>query len=239
MVTRKMSAILQQLPSGIERAAWAAGVIGETNKLTTCTPESVAGAVYNLAFLGLFPGPALGHAYFVPFRKGKDKVATLVIGYKGYTDLAYGTGFLKDIHADVICKGEEFKFWKDETGPKILHTPELERNTDNQGVVGAYCIYHTHTGGRGIKVIPIRDILAVAKFAQPGDSPTTWDTNFVAMAMKTPVRRAANEWKLTGRLGHALRIEEETDRDAMQSLPDGLVVDGEAIPASTYQLPTE
>jgi recombination protein RecT len=224
---------MQQLPNGVEHAAWAAAVITEANKVYA-SATSIATCVYNLAFLGLFPGATLGHAYFVPF-KGQ---ATLIVGYKGYTDLAYASGFLKDVHANVICRGEQFTQKTDRNGPDIDHIPDIDRDPNKQNVIGAYCLYHTTTGGHGITVVSAKDILSVARFSS-GGKPTPWDTDFAAMAKKTAVRRASKEWKITGRLAHAVRIDEEAERDERQSLPDGLIIDGEAIEASTYQLPTE
>lgn len=225
---RKLSAIIQQLPAGVEHAAWAAAVITEANRCDA-TPASIATCTYNLAFLGLFPGAALGHAYLVPFKNQ----ATLVVGYKGFTHLAYGTGFLRDVHYDVVCNGEEFKYWKDETGPRLLHTPDIDRVPTRANIIGSYCLYHTRDGGHGMRLCNKADI---AKSDKDRD---VWRSNFEAMCLKTAVRRASKEWKLTGRLAHAVRIDEQYERDEPQSLPDGLVVDGDATPAATWTMPTE
>jgi recombination protein RecT len=229
MVVRKMPSILQQLPSEINRAAWAAAVVGEVNRVSNCEPASVATAVYNLAFLGLFPGSALGHAYFVPF-KGK---ATLIPGYKGFLDLAFGTGFLRDIHCDVICRDEPFEYWKDETGPRLNHRPPLDRRMNRETIIGAYCLYHTRDGGYGIKVINREDIQKSDKGRD------VWNSDFASMVLKTAVRRASKEWKLTGRLGRAIELDERYERDEDQGLPAELMIDDEAVPAATWTPPLE
>jgi recombination protein RecT len=224
----RLASIIHQLPSHIELAAWAAAVVNEANKAEG-SPNSIAACVYNLAFLGLFPGKALGHAYFIPY-KGE---ATLVVGYKGFSDLAYGSGFLKDMHVDVVCQGEEFDYWKDETGPRLKHRPDINREPTRKNIIGAYCLYHTRDGGTGIRLCNKADI------AKSDKNRDVWLSNFESMCLKTAVRRASKEWKLTGRMAHAVMIDEQAEREERQSLPDGLIIDGEPIEASSYQLPID
>lgn len=237
-VVKKLPAIVQQLPQTVQAAAWAAATMAELNTVAKeCTVGSVAKACWNLAYLGLFPGGILGHAYFVPLRNKRKQCVelNLWIGYRGYIDLAYSSGFLQDVHCDTILRGEEFKYWKDETGPRLNHVPEFtDRNPTRENITGAYCLYHTQTGGKGIRVVPRKEIDRVDKRED------VWNTDFAAQCMKTAVRRAYREWKLTGRCAHALAIDESADRDEEQPLPTTLVdAIGDATDAEKFQLPTE
>ena len=62
--------------------------------------------------LKLSPSPQLGQYYMVPFKKkGKngepdDVVATFVLGYKGYIQLAIRSGYYKKINVVAIKEGE-------------------------------------------------------------------------------------------------------------------------------------
>lgn len=65
--------------------------------------ECDAGTVLSGALLGealnLSPSPQLGQYYLVPFKdKTKGKVATFILGYKGYIQLAIRSGNYKKIN---------------------------------------------------------------------------------------------------------------------------------------------
>lgn len=225
-VIRKLPAVLQQLPGGIERAAWAAAVVAEANAIDA-NPQSVMKCVYNLAFLGLFPGSALGHAYFVPF-KGQ---ATLVVGYRGFTELAYESGFLSTVHADVMCDGEHIELWTDEDGQHLKHVPNINRVPARNNIIAAYCIYRTKDGGRGLVVCNREDLKRSDKQRD------VWNSNYPAMCMKTAIRRASKTWRLTRRLAHAVQIDEQAEREELQALPADLRFDDEPVAATGYKLP--
>lgn len=222
----RMPSVLAQLPSGIERGAWAAAAMAEANSVDA-TPQSIAICVFNLAFLGLFPGKTLGHAHFVPFKGN----AQLIVGYKGWIHLAYETRFLKDLHTDVICRDEPFKMWTDENGQHILHEPMIDREPDRVNIIGAYCIYNTRDGGRGMRVIGRKDI---DKSDKKRD---VWNSDFESMVRKTPILRSAKLWNTTSRLSRAIELDEMYDREEEQNLPLGCDVDIEAVPAASYKLP--
>ena len=73
--------------------------------------ECEHGSVLSSALLGeslrLSPSPQLGQYYMVPFNdKKKGKVATFILGYKGYIQLAMRTGQYKDLDCLEIREGE-------------------------------------------------------------------------------------------------------------------------------------
>lgn len=47
-----------------------------------------------------------GQAYLIPF--GKE--VTLIPGYKGLMDLAYRSGRVTNIYAEVVCENDQFTF---------------------------------------------------------------------------------------------------------------------------------
>jgi recombination protein RecT len=74
--------------------------------------ECDAGTILSSAFLGeslnLSPSPQLGQYYLVPFNDTKNdrKIATFILGYKGYIQLAIRSGYYKKMNVIAIKEGE-------------------------------------------------------------------------------------------------------------------------------------
>lgn len=229
---RRIGAIIKQLPSTVDSAAWAAAVIAEANNCDA-TPMSIATCVYNCSFLGLMPGAALGHCHFIPFKdKNNKKQAQLVIGYKGWTHLAYQTNYIKDLFVDVVCEGEHVELWTDEHGQHIKHVPNWDREPSRKNIIGAFCIWHTTSGGRSMRIINRNDI----KKSDKGCG--VWLSDFEPMVRKTAVLRSAKTWNTTARLARAIYLDEQAERDEEQSLPDGIDLGDDIGPASGWKLPS-
>lgn len=222
-VADKIDMLLRVIPPGVVANQFLVAVIAEANGLSKpCTPKSVLMAAYNCAMVGLIPGAALGHCYFVPF-KGQ---CSLVIGYKGFLDLAFGCDFLRDVHAEVVLAGEKFRQWNDAAGPQIEHEIPLDRELIRANVVGSYCIYHTVNGGHGIATVNRKQLDAI------DTGQNVWRSNYVEMAKKTPIRRAAKEWRITHRLGLALRLDEQAERGEEQTAE----IDTSMVPDKAFSL---
>lgn len=87
--------------------------------LMLCTKESLFACMVESAQLGLEPDPSLGLIYFVPF---KDQ-ATIIVGYKGFAQLAYNSGAIFDISGAVVRKGEKFSEILG-TEMRLIHVPK-------------------------------------------------------------------------------------------------------------------
>lgn len=223
MIVSLLDRMLPVIPPGsVTSRQFCVAVVSEANALSRpCSPKSVAMAAFNCAVLGLIPGSALGHAYFVPFKNE----CTLIIGYRGFTDLAFSTGFLRDIHANVVCSGESFEHWVDRDGPQVKHAVPLDRHPQQSNVDASYCVYHTVKGGHGLSVVPKKELM---KLAGRGN---VWLSDFAAMAKKTAIRRAAKEWQITHRLGLAIELDEQAERGEQQTCP---IDASQATPAATF-----
>lgn len=214
--------IRTQIPPHVDQQTFLAACVVEANKLPADTqPASVAIAVMNLGVLGLVPGEILGHAFLVAYnmtvnrRTGeKRRLAKVMIGYKGFVELALGNSFLRNVHAGVATSSEEFRHWVNTDGPQIHHEPALDRDPQEQDIVAAYCTYTTSTGGKGVVVVPRRE-LQKAKAKNADSDP--WKYSYAAMAAKTAIRRASKEWRLTRSLAQAVLIDEEAERGAVQT----------------------
>ncbi len=194
----------------LDRDMFRAAVVSELNRLPDDAPATVRSAVIaakNLAQIGLIPGDAQKLAWFVPYKLRGVRTVTLVIGYRGYIELAFAGKFLRSLHADVVCQGETCEYWKDETGPRLKHVVSFERDLTWESIRAAYCIYHTVDGGHGVTLVQRKALEDVRRT----DSNSPWLKYPVPMSAKTAVRRAANEWPQCPELKLALYLEELTD----------------------------
>lgn len=222
LIANCVDRITPRLPPGVDPTNFVMACMAEANALTRpCTAKSVATAAFNSAVVGLIPGSALGHAYFVPY--GKE--CTLVIGYRGFLDLAFASGFLVSVHAEVVLNGEQFRHWNNADGPQVEHEIPLERDVQRQNVAAAYCTYRTRGGGHGVVVVSRGELNKV------DSGKNVWKSDYVSMAKKTAIRRAAKEWQLTSRLARAVELDEQAERGATQATDEPLVVDSAAVAA--------
>lgn len=208
-VAREIERFVPVLPAHVDVDQMLSALVVAANELEKeCSPKSVMMSALACCTMGLMPGKTLGLAYFVPF-KGE---CTLIPGYRGYTELAFRNRFLKAIHADVVYDGEEFDYWTDETGPRLMHKPSLDRDVHGDRVVAAYCVSQLESGGRQIRVMNRKELAAVDK----GEK--VWAQHKHEMWLKTVIRRAAKHWRLTRELAQAIRLDEQAEREEPQDL---------------------
>lgn len=76
--------------------------------LATCEHSTILSAALLGEGLNLSPSPQLGQFYMLPFNDNKHDrvVATFVMGYKGYLQLAMRSGYYKKINVLPIKEGE-------------------------------------------------------------------------------------------------------------------------------------
>jgi len=156
-------------------------------KLQECTPQSFLGAMMTAAQLGLEPNTPLGQAYLIPYWSSKRKCneCQFQIGYKGLIDLAYRSGEVSTIMAQVVYENDEFSY-SFGLEPTLKHVPAMK---DRRAAMYVYAMFKTKDGGYGYEVMSIEDVRAHAKkFSQSyGSGP--WQTNFEEMAKKTVLKR--------------------------------------------------
>jgi recombination protein RecT len=80
--------------------------------LAECDHSTILSAAMLGESLKLSPSPQLGQYYMVPFKDKKNNriVATFVLGYKGYLQLAIRSGYYKKINVLAIKEGELANF---------------------------------------------------------------------------------------------------------------------------------
>ncbi|MGW6498508.1 recombinase RecT [Nonomuraea angiospora] len=121
------------MPKGIEAAQLirdAMTCLRGTPDLASCYAPTVLGGLMTCAQLGLRPGVAgLGHAWLIPFKnyKADDRLdAQLIIGYRGYTELAYRHDRVLSIASRIVRERDHFKIGYRLDGDILEHDPYID-----------------------------------------------------------------------------------------------------------------
>jgi recombination protein RecT len=163
--------------------------------LLKCERASFLGALMTSAQIGLEPdsGP-LGHAYLVPYTNRKKGIVEcqLIIGYRGYAELAWRSGRIGYMDAAPVFEADIFEY---ERGmqPKLRHVPA---ETDDRGELrGAYAVAEVLGSSRMMCAYltrkQIEERRSHSSSARSEYSP--WTTDYPAMATKSAFR-ALSPW---------------------------------------------
>ena len=206
--------------------------IASVSSAVTVNPELQkcdAGTVLSAALLGealkLSPSPTLGHYYMVPFedKKNDRTVATFILGYKGYLQLAMRSGIYKKINVQAVKKGELISYnpFDEEIKLNIIQD-ELKRETAE--TTGYYIMFEYNNGFKKTLYWSREKMVqhalryskafgaTVAKGKYPGRVPhedyfsgkynkadewvysSHWYKDFDGMAFKTMIRQLIGKW---------------------------------------------
>lgn len=173
--------------------SFVAGVIdlfSNDKTLKLCAPKQVVMECLKAAILKLPINKSLGFAYIVPFKSGDKHIATFIMGYKGYIQLAMRTGQYRFINTDVVYEGELKKVNK-LTG-EIDFTGEKTSDT----VVGYFSYIEMNNGFSKTLYMTKKQVDDHAKKYSKsyGNSSSTWKTDFEAMAKKTVLRNLLSHY---------------------------------------------
>lgn len=182
--------------------------------LQECTPSSILSAALLGESLNLSPSPQLGQYYMVPFNdKAKGKVASFILGYKGYLQLAIRSGYYKKINVLALKEGELVSYNPLEEEIEVdLIADEGEREAKN--TIGYYAMFEYSNGFKKAMYWSFGKMLAhanryspafnkdVYKLLQDGKIPdkdkwkysSFWYKDFDAMALKTMLRQLISKW---------------------------------------------
>lgn len=187
-------------------------IFSSDEKLLQCKPNDLMAEALKAASLRLPLNKQLGQAYLLPFKiKGVTK-PTLVIGTKGYLQLAMRTGKYETINADVVYEGE-FNHYDKVTGKLDLSGAQIS-NTP----IGYFAYFKKKDGLTKLLYMTLDEVCRYAKLYSPtikfnekvdadklkvialkqaangsGDG-VGWQSNFESMAIKTVLRRLLSKW---------------------------------------------
>ena len=218
------SAIESALPSHLkaERLLRIVRSAVQTNPLLAqCTRISLLGSIVECSQLGLEPFGAAGHVYLVPYKDGKASARAgqdvyncqVIIGYRGFIELAERTGRIEDIYGEAVYSNDQFEEIQG-TERKLVHLPA---KGERGKIVKAYAVAKLKGGGTRWKVVDHRDIArakAASRGSDRGSSP--WQSDEQAMWIKTAVRRLSKWLPMSTEYAHAVDMDERAERGARQ-----------------------
>lgn len=193
--------------------------------LSECSHPTILSAALLGESLKLSPSPQLGQYYMVPFKKKakydkagnliepESMVATFVLGYKGYIQLAIRSGFYKKINVISIKEGELVSYnpLDEELQVKLIEDDEVRENTPT---IGYYAMFEYTNGFRKSIFWSKKKMLAHAdKYSAAFDANSLaqleqgqvpekdmwkyssfWYKDFDNMAHKTLLRQLISKW---------------------------------------------
>lgn len=215
--------------------------VNSTPDLAKCDAITLLGAMMACASFGLEPNTPLGHAYLIPFKKSKKDgnrwidtyQVQLIIGYRGYIDLARRSGSMIAIHADVVYEGDEFSF-EYGSGMHLRHVPKGARG--DRKPLWAYA-HAKLTDGEAFEVMPYAEVLDIRNGSQgyqaacaardeaKGDvkkayrmkayEKSPWVAHEHEMAAKTMIRRVSKYLPLSLEFNNAVAVDGASDRGTL------------------------
>jgi recombination protein RecT len=175
-------------------------------KLAECTPESFMQCLLSLSQWGLEPDGRRAH--LIPY--GKE--CTLIIDYKGLIELAYRSGVVKTIHADVVYQGDIFAY---SLGEIRDHTPwafrvDAAKPKEQGKVIAAYARIVMTGDVTKCEVMTAEEVESIRMRSKAGQS-GPWKSDWSEMAKKTAFRRASKWLPLSAEIQDAF----DKDGDAL------------------------
>lgn len=201
--------------------------LSTNHKLAQTTPQSFLGAMMTAAQLGLEPNTPLGQAYLIPFKNHGILECQFQLGYKGLIDLAYRSGEVSVIQAQVVYAHDDFSY-SFGLNPELKHVPT---KGDRGEPIAVYAMFRTKDGGYGFEVMSMNDVRAHAQKYSKAYGNGPWQTNFEEMAKKTVLKRVLKYAPLKSDFVRGMAQDEtiktELSED-MYSVP-GVVIEAEDV----------
>lgn len=217
----------------------------QTPGLQECEPITLIAAIVQSSLLGLEPVGILGHSYLIPFKKWKE-VSTitnkkprvecqLIVGYKGYIELARRSGRVKTIGANLVRANDHFDLYYD-PAPRLKHTPLLmHKNSDGvwvpaeQAEVVMGYGYASFLGGDEepvVECMTIGQIEAIRdRFSESGsadddnpDGRNVWASHYDTMCRKTLVKQTVRWLPLSPEIQTAVGLADRNQAGQSQDL---------------------
>jgi recombination protein RecT len=154
--------------------------VANNEQLQKCSPASIITSAMRAATLRLSCDPSTKQAHLVPF---KDK-ATLVVGHKGYYDMANRTGKYRYLNDFRVYEGQEV------VEDQLRGTVEIIGSRTSGTVIGYGFYFEMLNGLRKVLYMTVEEIREHgAKYSKTYNYPSSlWKVNFDAMARKTVTR---------------------------------------------------
>lgn len=181
-------------------------------KLLQCAPNALMAEALKAASLHLPLNKQLGQCYILPFKNHGVMTPTLVVGTKGYIQLAMRTGKYETINSDVVYEGELKGY------DKVTGNIDLSGVRTSNAPIGYFAYMKMKNGFSKLLYMSLDEVCLYAKQYSPTvkfsekATPATlkelalkqaasgvsdgvgWYSNFESMALKTVLRRLLSKW---------------------------------------------
>lgn len=229
LLARHQASIAQILPKVLpveKLLKVAVNAVWRSPKLQTCSTQSLFSAIVNCGQLGLEPNTPAQQAHLVPF-KGQ---CTLVIGYRGYIELARRSGEVGPVYADII---REFDKWELVSGlmRDLKHWPDLTL-ADRGKPLAYYSVYRSKDNLWGdFVVMNKKEVDAIRDRSKNKSSDGPWVTDYDAMGKKTAIKQNMKTAPLGLEVARAVAVDDKAEMgetvDYKEAFHDaGISVDG-------------
>tara|TARA_Y100001970_G_scaffold280805_1_gene390393 strand:+ start:2346 stop:3152 length:807 start_codon:yes stop_codon:yes gene_type:complete len=197
MITKMMPQIAKALPAHLEPRRFARLLLTEfrkTPKLLQCDSNSLLGSMMEIARLGLEFGDNTVH--LIPYGKNVE----VVIGYKGFIELAYRTGIVLKVESRVVYEGDEFVVdYQDPVHPVKTHVPKWK----SKQITHVWARAQGKDGQFWYEVLCLAELNELSK-----NRKGPWQTHPSEMARKTAIRRLSKQLPQSPELAAARRIDD-------------------------------
>lgn len=249
LINNKAGQIARAMPRGgvtAERMVRIVLTAISMNKaLWDCSEESLLAAVMQAAQLGLEPDGVLGMASLVPYGNRVQ----LVIGYRGYIQLALRSGAVRDIRTRCVFEGDQFEvgYGLEE---KLLHVPtrvgaaraavldELAGDDDfvDPDPVAVYGVAVFNSGGNHFEVLWPEDIERIRNCSRGWKHPDSpWQKHKQAMWRKSAVKQTLKYCPMASEAADLYRTFQRVDDATFSSVE--VTDDGELLTDSDQDRP--
>lgn len=175
----------------------------QTPKLRTCSEESILGALFTSAQLGLEVNTPQGLAYLVPY--GRE--ATFVMGYRGFVRLFYNAG-ARSVQWFMVREGDVFRIGSNAQVGMVYEWQQADLD-DSRPWIGAVAQVETAAGGIVWDYMSRDQILARRPSNWRG---TPWEKWPEPMALKTVLRNLSKRAPMSTDLALAAARDESVVR---------------------------
>lgn len=220
VLSKSIPAFKMALPKSMDpdrMARIALTTIRRSDQLMRCNPMSLAGAVLESASLGL-EIDSRGLAYLVPY-KGE---VTLIVGYKGLMQLAYRSGKITNIYADVVFKkeveagnvsitlGTERSLRHDFD---ILTSGPMRETTPDNPPVLAYAVAVFRDGAKHFEFVTEAEVKKRKATSAASEKGFLWNKWLEEAWKKTAIRKLCKYMDLSPEVQRAVALDEQSESD--------------------------
>lgn len=177
----------------------AVACVRKNPKLAQCTQESFFNCMMTLSALGLEPDGIKAH--LIPY--GSE--CSLIVDYKGFVDIAYRSGEVAMIHADIVCENDIFNY---EEGEVKAHKIDFRKPRGEMYAV--YCTVTMKDGTKKSEAMSKADVDGIRKRSRSGAN-GPWVTDFSEMAKKTVFRRCFKWLHVSSEIKQAIVDDDKFD----------------------------